>query len=110
MGEYSDANNDEDDLAVIADLGAEPVADDHRDDPAGATPLTLGTESAGFIGDRADVDVFTVDVSDGTLSITAKPTEIEPDLDIRLELLDSTGQRARRTVGLEDLVGPLLGH
>lgn len=90
-GEYAAANNPEDDLAVIADHGAELFADDHGDDASGATQLDLGAETTGIVGDRTDVDVFAVDVADGTLSISARPVEVEPNLDIKLELLDSAG-------------------
>jgi hypothetical protein len=91
-GEYADANNTEDDLAVMADHGAALRADDHGNDPASATPLALGAATTGIVADRTDVDVFSVDVADGTLSITADPAAVEPDLDIKLELLDSAGQ------------------
>jgi Bacterial pre-peptidase C-terminal domain/Metallo-peptidase family M12B Reprolysin-like len=91
-GEYADANNTEDDLAVMADHGAALMVDDHGNDPASATPLALGAATTGIVADRTDVDVFSVDVADGTLSITADPAAVEPDLDIKLELLDSAGQ------------------
>jgi len=115
QGEYSGANNPEDDLAIIAGhLGY--IGDDHADSASQATALAVDTdgtilasspeldpdnvltENKGVIGDRDDVDWFYVDVAgSGTLEITATPSwhsftvpgQWGENLDIELSLFDS---------------------
>jgi hypothetical protein len=116
QGEYPNASNPEDDLAIIAEkLGY--IGDDHADLPSQATALAVdedGTivasspeldpdnilsENKGVIGDRDDVDWFYVDVTgSGTLEITATPSwhsftridERGSNLDIELSLFNSS--------------------
>ena len=92
QGEYPDASNQEDDLAIIAEkLGY--IGDDHANSASQATALAVDadgtilasspeldpdnvlTENKGVIGDRDDVDWFYLDVTgSGTLEITATPS------------------------------------
>jgi len=116
QGEYPDASNPEDDLAIIAGhLGF--IGDDHADSASQATALAVdadGTilasspeldpdnvlsENKGIIGDRDDVDWFYVDISgSGTLEITATPSwhaftrndERGGNLDIELSLFNAS--------------------
>ncbi len=117
IGEYPDANNTQDDLAIIAgDLGY--AGDDHGDSAAQATALIVETngdilvsssefdpdnvlpENKGIIDDRSDVDWFFVDVEDGSLNITVTPAwhsfgytaHRGANLDIDLALFDSNGE------------------
>jgi len=114
-GEYTNANNSQDDLAIIAgQLGYNP--DDHGDSAGQATALSVDengsilvsgpdldpdsvlTENKGVIDDRDDVDWFYFDVS-GTGSMTLKATPAwysftrndlrGSNLDIELSLYDS---------------------
>lgn len=115
QGEYSGANNLQDDLAIIAeDLTF--IADDHGNSPAEATALAVDadgsivssspeldpdnvlTENKGVIGDRDDIDWFFIDVSgSGTLEITSTPSwhsftrsdHRGENLDIALSIFDS---------------------
>jgi hypothetical protein len=88
-GEYPSANNKEDDLAVIPANGAPTLADDFPNDPASAAALTGPV--TGIITTDADVDVFAVEHTGGTLTATAVPAEFAPDLDIKLTVRDSSG-------------------
>jgi chitodextrinase len=114
QGDYPNANNPEDDLAIIAgDLGH--VGDDHGNSAAQATALLVEAngdilvsspeldpdnvlpENKGVIDDRNDVDWFFVDADSGPLTITATPawhsftrTDLRgSNLDIELTLYDS---------------------
>ena len=91
-GEYPLADNQEDDLAIIASNGPTLVPDDHGNTGATATQLGAGPQYAGsgVIGTDADIDAFTVTVSGGQLTFAAAPVEQGPNLDIRLELRDAT--------------------
>ncbi|TCO65092.1 zinc-dependent metalloprotease family protein [Actinocrispum wychmicini] len=90
-GEYTNANNKEDDLAVIPQHGAVTLPDDYPDDPANAAPLTAGTPVNGLITTDADVDVFAIDHPGGTLKAAAVPAEFAPDLDIKMTIRDASG-------------------
>jgi hypothetical protein len=115
-GEYPNANNTEDDLAIIAGkLGYK--GDDHGDSANSATQLVVESngdilvsspeldpdnvlsENKGIIEDRSDVDWFSVDVANGLINITATPAwhafgynvHRGGNLDIELSLFDSNG-------------------
>ncbi len=77
-GEYSGANNFEDDLAIIANgKGASPGAgyrsDDHANTAVSPTVVPSNGVVSGNIGRTGDRDVFAVDVLDGTLSVQLRP-------------------------------------
>ncbi len=88
-GEYTGANNREDDLADIHSHGASVMADDAGDDAGTAERVTPGTTS-GLISTNTDTDWFTFDASGGT-SLTVEPQDVSPDLDARLDLYDDAG-------------------
>jgi len=97
-GEYYDANNHEDDLTIIAaKLGYRP--DDHADNNGAATALTVagGTLSgAGIIGTTGEADRFSFSAGAGTVQFNVEGRPLPgsyygTDLDIALELYDSTG-------------------
>jgi hypothetical protein len=90
-GEYADANNKQDDFAVVAENGLALRADDHADTIATATALTLGSWKKGIYASDADKDVFRVDVSAGKYTMHAMPAPDGANLDIRLQLLNSAG-------------------
>lgn len=93
-GEYSQANNPEDDLAVIAAGGAPFRPDDYGSSTATATGLgqLAGYQVSGVIGSAADADVFSVTRSCAT-SLTATATGIGEGqaVDLKVSLLDSGG-------------------
>ncbi|TDD62345.1 hypothetical protein E1263_04095 [Kribbella antibiotica] len=87
-GEYSGANNKEDDFAVVGQNGLALRADDHGNATSNATALTLGTAASGVYANDTDVDVFGIDLAAGTFTFAANSGG---DLDIKLQLLDSAG-------------------
>lgn len=115
-GEYSGANNTQDDLAIIAGKLSYRV-DDHEDANFNlATPLVItgGTNvvslgrisdpsaadlaNKGIIEDRNDFDLFSMNVGTGTIDLTVEPSHYETylgntgsNLDIEVRLLDAFG-------------------
>ena len=117
IGEYADANQSQDDLAIIdGKLGYR--SDDHGDtrataaslavDPDGSVvssnpeldPHNVLTENKGVIGSAADVDVFSFVTGTGTVNLTVNPSwdafyrstsRRGSNLDIEAELQDSNG-------------------
>lgn len=116
-GEYLNANNTQDDLAIISALTGYR-ADDHANANAAATPLAITggtaihssnpeTDSAnlfpqnkGIIGSNTDTDVFTFYTGAGTITLNIEPFRILADpaptskgtnLDVSVELRDSAG-------------------
>lgn len=116
-GEYSGANQTQDDLAIITgQLGLKP--DDHGNDIASGSPLFIGgdgsvvssnpeldphnelPENKGVINSETDVDVFTFTVGDGPIDLTVTPawdafyrstSRRGANLDIRAELQNIGG-------------------
>ena len=117
IGEYADANQSQDDLAIIdGKLGYR--ADDHGDsrataatlavDPDGSVvssnpeldPHNVLTENKGVIGSSADVDVFSFVTGNGSINLTVNPawdafyrssSRRGANLDIAAELQDLSG-------------------
>lgn len=93
-GEYADASNFQDDLAVIAANGVPARSDDHGGSRSAATSLSGTTTftASGVIGVRSDVDVFAVSHGcSGTITATVAVVANSPNLDARLRLLSSSG-------------------
>lgn len=96
-GEYANANNLEDDLAIIGNgvNGFGLVPDDAGDSRGSATALNVSGGSVnqtGIISGASDVDFYAFTVGAlSTVSINANPASISPNLDILLELQDSAG-------------------
>lgn len=91
-GEYANANNTEDDIAIMLSYGVNFRADDHGNSLAAATAL-LGPvlSSSGVIGSQTDMDYFSFATGAGRVSLTATPSARSPNLHILLNLYDSTG-------------------
>jgi PKD repeat protein len=91
-GEYTGANNTEDQLQVMQNYGLAYFADDHGDTAATATQLAVGStiSESGFIERNTDVDVFKFLAGAGALSISVSPAPLGPDLKILAELRDSS--------------------
>ena len=107
-GEYADANNQEDDLAIItADTtnGVGYRTDDHGNDITNATPFVAdqyGNVSApdnnGIIERTSDKDVFEFSTSGGEVQFFAQGAnefEDHGNLDIQLRLLDESEQEIK---------------
>ena len=92
-GEYANANNFEDELAIITTGGVDYRLDDHGDTDATATVLPAASQwsASGVIERNTDVDVFAFDSGAGTVAINVLPASKGPDLDILVALYDSTG-------------------
>jgi PKD repeat protein len=91
-GEYSLANNLEDDLARMPVYGAPVAVDDHGNTLATATRLS-GTSvlTYGVIETRNDVDVFTFSTGAGTITFSVVGPSPAANLDAKIELLTSGG-------------------
>jgi PKD repeat protein len=91
-GEYPNANNTQDDTAIIASyIPYRP--DDHGDTIATATVLPVGStiSASGYIERSTDVDVFRFATGTGAVSINLFGAERGPNVDILAELLDANG-------------------
>ena len=97
-GEYTGANNVQDDYAVMQANGLPLRADDHGDTAGTATPLT-GTNAGGVttangtgvIERPGDVDMFSFSAGVGPLNLTLSPASRSPNLDAQLTLRDAAG-------------------
>jgi len=91
-GEYANANNTEDDLAVMLNYGAGYRPDDHGDWIDDATMLGGDTlDAAGIIERSGDMDVFAFQAEAGNISINIEPAHLDPNLDIFMQILDDGG-------------------
>lgn len=100
QGEYQYADNDEDDIAIIASAsnGFGFRDDDHGNTPSMATSLqidsndVLAEDNQGVISTEDDVDYFGFSMSEsGTIDLDIQPWDTIPNLDIRCRLYDSLG-------------------
>lgn len=97
-GEYPDANNKEDDYAVMAANGLPVRPDDHGNTTSTASRLG-GTVSGGLanlvgrgvISTPTDVDVFSFTAAAGAATINVTPAARSGNVDLRVELLNGNG-------------------
>lgn len=97
-GEYSLANNKEDDLSIIALNGAPLAVDDNGNNIPSATQLvgdplnpSAPLITAGVIEKSGEVDLFAFDSGAGPISISISGTSNQANLDAVLEVLDAAG-------------------
>jgi hypothetical protein len=90
-GEYSAANNTQDDFAVAGQNGVGIRAADHGTSLATATAISLGQTVSGVNASLADVDYFKFTVAAGTYTITANAAPVGANLDIQLTLFNGSG-------------------
>lgn len=91
-GEYSRANNKEDDLALIAAHYLPYLAPDHGTAPAGAIPLASGDTAGGVILRSDDTAWHKIQAGVGPISVTGSVAS--PDfgnLKLKLSLVDLRG-------------------
>jgi hypothetical protein len=103
-GEYTDANNKQDDVAMISSY-IPYIPDDYGNTTATAAHMFSGTIRRGLISDAADVDTFRIfaDIGELTVNVLVVPNWVkEPawqtfplatcraNLDVQLQLLDAT--------------------
>jgi hypothetical protein len=89
-GEYTDANNAQDDIAVIQSFGLPLLPDDHGSAFGTATLMGRAGRASGLIERRTDVDVFKIRrTCSARTRISVKPFQTSPNLDVRLRLNNS---------------------
>jgi len=95
QGEYTDADNQEDDLRIITTRnGFGYRDDDHGSTTATATAVDIYQPdvASGLIEQRDDLDFFAFTMDhDGQLFMTLSPDRLAPNLDIEATLYDSDG-------------------
>lgn len=91
-GEYPNANNTQDDTAIIASY-LPYRADDHGDSLATATVLPAGSaiSASGVIERATDADYFRFATGAGAVAINFVGAQRGPNVDILAELLDGNG-------------------
>ncbi len=91
QGEYTGANNVEDDLAIIAahdvPLGGDDFGSLAAPSNAGPSPVKI----AGIISTRSDQDGFQFSSGAGAVTFSATPAAVGADLDIGLSLVNAAG-------------------
>lgn len=95
-GEYANANNTQDDIAIISGTanGFGFVTDEAGNTRQTAANLNApgGTvNQAGVITQSTDSDFYVINVGAGTVNLTATPATTGANVDILLELQDATG-------------------
>jgi hypothetical protein len=96
-GEYLNANNSEDDLAIISGTsnGVGYLTDDYGNSPTSAQnipQLSKGNIAvSGVIETKDDSDVFRLDCGNGTFSVAITGALPQSNLDAKLSLLNSAG-------------------
>jgi len=96
-GEYANASQKQDDLAIITSsaYGLGYRTDDYGNTMAAAAPLTVNTtgsvNNAGLIERTGDVDMFAFSTSGGNLNLNFSSNAAYPDLDILATLYDKNG-------------------
>jgi hypothetical protein len=95
QGEYTDADNQEDDLGIITTQnGFGFRSDDHGSTIAAATTVDIyqSPVANGIIEQPEDLDFFDFPMEeDGHLLMTISPDNLAPNLDIEAKLYDSDG-------------------
>lgn len=98
QGEYTDANNKEDDFAVMVSNGGPIRKDDHGNKIANASALTAtpaGTKvnlsGKGVIETRKDKDVFSFSAKAGAGTITVTPDTRSANLDVSVKIMKADG-------------------
>jgi hypothetical protein len=95
-GEYAGRTNTEDDLAIISSTtnGFRYRTDDIGDGPGSARLISdqiFGQfDDLGVIAEGTDIDYHRINSGDGLLNVTVSPLTTEPNLDVILELRDSS--------------------
>ena len=90
-GEYSGANNREDDFVVMGQNGIGVRVADNGTSTGTATAISVGQSVNGVNASQTDVDYFRVTVPAGTRTFTANPAAVGGNLDISLSVLNSSG-------------------
>ncbi|WP_243059352.1 fibronectin type III domain-containing protein [Nocardioides sp. SR21] len=87
-GDYDDADNQQDDFAVIAGAGLNLRTDDAGNSVGAASALPDGTA---YIASRTDKDFWALGQCSGSVKVTATGAAVGTNLDIELRLYDAGG-------------------
>jgi len=93
-GEYSGANNTENELALIQSHGLNYAADAHGNSTGTASALVINGNAVsgqGVIEQDADMDLFKFASLPGTVQLTVNPAARTSNLHLKVELKDSNG-------------------
>lgn len=105
-GEYPNANNQQDDIAVIHAAGAMLRADDYANTTSSSSPLG-GTASTvaqiGMIERYNDLDIFAFSTGGGDAQFNVSPDPISPNLDVLLKILDAQGNTVAQANPIDSL-------
>lgn len=101
-GEYASANNQQDDLAIIADADNLPRAtDDHGSSVPQATAVS-GDRADGIIADSTDTDFFSITLDAGAHTIFLTPAAFG-NIDLELQVQTESGSILATANPLEQL-------
>jgi hypothetical protein len=89
-GEYSGANQKQDDLAIIA-ANTAYAADEAGADDDTAVALRSGVAVSGVIANAVDSDWFEITSYGGSAAVSVAPAPFAPDLDVRLDIYGPDG-------------------
>ncbi len=96
QGEYADANNHQDDLAIITSQNGFGYRSDDAGNTAGTAAVLFSSSGivsdSGIIERRSDVDVFAFNTGAGTINLQGLVAGRGADLDLLLELYDAGGR------------------
>lgn len=101
-GEYNDANNHQDDIAIITgkNNGIGFRKDDHDDTIDNATPIIVAVDgnvdsklNNGLINTSSDKDYFTFTSKTGNVSFSITPDPDYPNLNIQTRIIDHNGKQ-----------------
>ena len=87
-GDYSGANNQEDDVAMILAVVGERI----DEAPTGILLAPSVPAGTSYVSSRTDVDTYLVGTCSGTVTVAANPLPAQANLDIELTLRDALGQ------------------
>lgn len=99
-GEYTGANQQQDDVTIIATQNGFTWRNDEAGNTtAAASPLRINTndgtvpasENYGVILKASDIDVYSFRTGAGNVTFTVKPADYFPDLDVLLTITDASG-------------------
>ncbi|MEK8031681.1 pre-peptidase C-terminal domain-containing protein [Ideonella sp. DXS29W] len=99
QGEYADANNKEDDFAVMVSNGGPLRKDDHGNGISKASALStspagsnVNLSGKGVIETRKDKDVFSFSAKAGSGTITVTPDTRSANLDVLVKIMKADGK------------------
>lgn len=98
LGEYPYANNQENDVSIMASHGAVARPDDAGNTPLTALPLAgtdvggnFTVDQSGMIETRTDVDYFVFAIDERDVNLAISPAALGPNLDIGASLYSADG-------------------